>query len=98
VTPDEIGHYRNLKMWLKVNNEVKQDGNTSHMIFDIPEVISIISQYMTLFPGDIISTGTPPGVGYRKTPSEYLKIGDIVEYGIEGLGEAMQRVVQWGDT
>jgi 2-keto-4-pentenoate hydratase/2-oxohepta-3-ene-1,7-dioic acid hydratase in catechol pathway len=98
VTPDEIGDYQNLKMWLKVNNEVKQNGNTSNMIFAIPEIISIISQYMTLLPGDVISTGTPPGVGYRKTPSEYLKKGDIVEYGIEGLGEASQRVVNWDDV
>jgi 2-keto-4-pentenoate hydratase/2-oxohepta-3-ene-1,7-dioic acid hydratase in catechol pathway len=96
-TPDEIGDHRNLKMWLKVNNHVKQNGNTANMIFDVPAIISIISQYMTLLPGDIISTGTPPGVGYRKTPSEYLKKGDIVEYGIDGLGEAVQKVIAWDD-
>ncbi len=97
-TPDEISDYRNLKMWLKVNDQIKQNGTTSNMIFDIPEIISIASRYMTLLPGDIISTGTPPGVGYRKEPSEYLKKGDLVEYGIEGLGEAAQKVVAWDDA
>jgi 2-keto-4-pentenoate hydratase/2-oxohepta-3-ene-1,7-dioic acid hydratase in catechol pathway len=97
-TPDEISDYRNLKMWLKVNDQIKQNGNTRTMVFDVPEIISLISQYMTLLPGDIISTGTPPGVGYRKEPSEYLKKGDLVEYGIEGLGEAAQRVVAWDDA
>ncbi|UCE80049.1 MAG: fumarylacetoacetate hydrolase family protein [Nitrospiraceae bacterium] len=98
VTPDEISDYQNLNMWLKVNNIVKQNGTTANMVFDIPKIISMISQYMTLLPGDIISTGTPPGVGYRKTPAEYLKKGDLVEYGIEGLGEAAQRVVAWDDA
>lgn len=97
-TPDEVSDYRNLKMWLKVNDELKQDGTTASMIFDIPEIISIVSTYMTLLPGDIISTGTPPGVGYRKTPSEYLKKGDLVEYGIEGLGTVSQKVVSWDDV
>jgi 2-keto-4-pentenoate hydratase/2-oxohepta-3-ene-1,7-dioic acid hydratase in catechol pathway len=97
-TPDEITDYSNLRMWLKVNGVIKQEGNTSNMIFDVPAIITLISQYMSLLPGDIISTGTPAGVGYRKTPAEYLKKGDIIEYGIDGLGEAAQRVIAWDDV
>jgi 2-keto-4-pentenoate hydratase/2-oxohepta-3-ene-1,7-dioic acid hydratase in catechol pathway len=97
-TPDEITDYTNLRMWLKVNGAIKQESNTSNMIFDVPAIITLISQYMSLLPGDIISTGTPAGVGYRKTPAEYLKKGDIIEYGIDGLGEAAQRVIEWDDV
>lgn len=97
-TPDEITDTGNLRIWLKVNGIVKQDSNTANMIFDVPAIVSLISQYMTLVPGDIISTGTPPGVGYRKTPSEYLKNGDVVEYGIDDLGTASQKVITWNDA
>jgi 2-keto-4-pentenoate hydratase/2-oxohepta-3-ene-1,7-dioic acid hydratase in catechol pathway len=83
----------NLKMWLKVNGEQKQDGNTSDMIFDVPTVVSYISAFMTLLPGDIISTGTPPGVGAFAKPPRFLNAGDVVELGIAGLGTSRQRVV-----
>ncbi len=96
-TPDEIADHNNLKMWLQVNGAVKQDSNTSNMIFDIPEIISTVSRYTTLLPGDIVCTGTPAGVGHGRTPREYLKKGDLVEYGIDGLGEASQRVAAWDD-
>ncbi len=92
-TADEVdcGH---LGMWLKVNGVMKQKSNTSDMIFDVPTAISYISQFMTLLPGDIISTGTPPGVGaFAKPTPQYLVPGDVVELGIEGLGESRQRVV-----
>jgi 2-keto-4-pentenoate hydratase/2-oxohepta-3-ene-1,7-dioic acid hydratase in catechol pathway len=92
-TPDEIQDYTNLRMWLKVNGVIKQESNTFNMIFDVPTILSLISQYMTLFPGDIVSTGTPAGVGHGRTPPEYLKKGDRIEYGIDGLGKAVQRVV-----
>jgi 2-keto-4-pentenoate hydratase/2-oxohepta-3-ene-1,7-dioic acid hydratase in catechol pathway len=96
-TPDEIKDPGNLRMWLRVNGAVKQDSSTSNMIFDIPEIISTVSRYTTLLPGDIVCTGTPAGVGHGRTPPEYLKKGDVVEYGIDGLGEASQRVVAWDD-
>ena len=96
-TPDEIDDYNNLGMWLRVNGAVKQNSNTSNMIFDIPAIIETVSQYTTLLPGDIICTGTPAGVGHGKTPPEYLKEGDLVEYGIDGLGEASQKVVAWNE-
>lgn len=94
-TPDEIGDPNNLEMWLRVNGVTKQKSNTSNMIFDVPTIISEVSRYMTLFPGDIVCTGTPAGVGHGRTPPEYLKNGDLVEYGIDGLGEAAQTVVAW---
>jgi len=96
-TPDEIPDYLDLKMWLTVNGAIKQESNTANMHYDVPEVISSVSQYMTLLPGDIICTGTPAGVGHGRKPPEYLKKGDIVEYGIEGLGRATQKVVAWDD-
>ena len=91
-TADEVDH-RDLRMWLKVNGESKQDGNTRDMIFDVPTVVSYISQFMTLLPGDVISTGTPPGVGAFAKPPRFLQAGDVVELGIEGLGQSRQRVV-----
>jgi 2-keto-4-pentenoate hydratase/2-oxohepta-3-ene-1,7-dioic acid hydratase in catechol pathway len=94
-TPDEIMDYLNLRMWLKVNGVFKQDSNTSNMYYDIPAIISSVTQYMTLMPGDIVCTGTPAGVGHGRKPPEYLKTGDIVEYGIDGLGQASQKVVAW---
>jgi 2-keto-4-pentenoate hydratase/2-oxohepta-3-ene-1,7-dioic acid hydratase in catechol pathway len=90
VTKDEIKDFNNLKMWLKVNGELRQDNNTDDMIFEVPFLISYISQFMTLLPGDVISTGTPSGVGHGFHPPVYLKAGDVIELGIEGLGEQRQ--------
>ncbi len=89
-TKDEIEDINNLRLWLKVNGELKQDGNTSKLIFGIPYLVSYVSQFMTLHPGDIISTGTPAGVGLGFNPPQYLKPGDKVELGIEGLGSSTQ--------
>ena len=83
----------NLNLWLKLNGEIMQDSNTSDFIFNVQEVISHISQFMTLLPGDIISTGTPFGVGLGLNPPKYLKEGDEVELGIEGLGISKQKCV-----
>jgi 2-keto-4-pentenoate hydratase/2-oxohepta-3-ene-1,7-dioic acid hydratase in catechol pathway len=94
VTKDEIPNPHNLRLWLKVNEQTKQDGNTDDLIFDIPTLVSYISSFMTLLPGDIISTGTPSGVGMGIKPAPiYLKPGDVVELGIDGLGCAQQNVV-----
>ncbi|MEL6925390.1 MAG: fumarylacetoacetate hydrolase family protein [Bacteroidota bacterium] len=90
-TSDEIADPHQLRLWLKVNGEMLQDSNTSDFVFDIPTVISHLSQYMTLLPGDIISTGTPSGVGLGLKPPRYLKPGDVVELGIDGLGSSTQR-------
>jgi 2,4-didehydro-3-deoxy-L-rhamnonate hydrolase len=92
-TPDEITDIDNLKMWLKVNGETKQDGTTANLIFKVPFVLSYLSQFMTLLPGDIISTGTPAGVGLGFDPPQYLKKGDVVELGIDQLGSSKQVVV-----
>ena len=89
-TPDEIADPHNLHMWLKVNGETKQDSNSSNLHFKIPFLISYISQFMTLEPGDVVSTGTPPGVGAGFEPPQFLKPGDTVELGIEGLGQQRQ--------
>jgi 2-keto-4-pentenoate hydratase/2-oxohepta-3-ene-1,7-dioic acid hydratase in catechol pathway len=94
-TSDEIKDPNNLDLWLKLNGEVMQKSNTSDFIFNIQYVISYISQFMTLLPGDIISTGTPFGVGMGLTPPRYLKEGDVVELGIEGLGTSKQRCVKF---
>ncbi len=90
VTKDEISDFNNLHMWLKVNGQIMQDNNTDDMIFEVPYLVSYISQFMTLFPGDVISTGTPHGVGMSLKPPVFLKAGDVVELGIEGLGEQKQ--------
>ncbi|MFN8357924.1 MAG: fumarylacetoacetate hydrolase family protein [Spirosomataceae bacterium] len=95
VTPDEIADLNNLRLWLSVNGTMMQDGNTSNLIFKIPFLVSYISQFMTLLPGDIISTGTPAGVGLGFKPPIYLRAGDVVELGIDGLGEAKQTVVDF---
>ncbi|HNT50270.1 MAG TPA: fumarylacetoacetate hydrolase family protein [Cyclobacteriaceae bacterium] len=92
VTKDEVADFNNLHMWLKVNGKMMQDNNTDDMIFEIPFLVSYISQFMTLLPGDVISTGTPSGVGHGFHPPVYLKPGDVVELGIEGLGEQRQEV------
>ena len=89
-TKDEIKDPHDLNLWLKVNGEELQNSNTSDFVFDIPESVSYISQFMTLLPGDIISTGTPSGVGLGLDPPRYLKPGDVVELGIEGLGTSRQ--------
>ncbi|WP_282162471.1 fumarylacetoacetate hydrolase family protein [Ulvibacterium marinum] len=89
-TPDEIKDPHNLDLWLKVNGETLQNSNTSDFVFDIPTSISYISQFMTLLPGDVISTGTPFGVGLGFDPPRYLKPGDVVELGIDGLGSSKQ--------
>lgn len=90
VTPDEIKDPHNLDVWLSLNGEVMQKSNTSDLVFNIPHLVSYISQFMTLLPGDIISTGTPFGVGLGLNPPKYLKPGDVVELGIEGLGSSKQ--------
>ena len=95
VTPDEVLNPHDLDLWLKVNGETVQSSNTFDLVFGVPTLISYISQYMTLLPGDIISTGTPFGVGLGFNPPRYLKPGDTMELGIDGLGIAMQRVVQY---
>lgn len=89
-TPDEVGDVDNLSMWLSVNGKMFQNSSTNQLIFKIPTIISYVSQFMTLLPGDIISTGTPPGVGLGFKPPIYLKEGDVVELGIENLGTAKQ--------
>lgn len=93
VTKDEIPDPHNLDLWLNVNGKTKQSGNTSDLIFKVPFLISYISHFMTLLPGDIVSTGTPSGVGMGFRPPRYLKKGDVVELGIDGLGNARQVVV-----
>ncbi len=93
VTKDEVDDVNNLSLWLTVNGEKMQDGNTSNFIFNVPFVVSYVSQFMTLLPGDVISTGTPAGVGMGFKPSIYLKPGDVVELGIDGLGTSRQNVV-----
>ncbi len=89
-TRDEIKDPHNLNLWLKVNGEMLQNSNTSDFVFDIPTSISYISEFMTLLPGDVISTGTPFGVGLGFNPPRYLKPGDVVELGIDGLGSSRQ--------
>ncbi|WP_010587528.1 fumarylacetoacetate hydrolase family protein [Schlesneria paludicola] len=93
-TPDEILDPHSLSMWLKVNGVVRQNSSTAQMIFKVPFLVAYISQFMTLLPGDVISTGTPPGVGLGLKPVPvFLKPGDVVELGIEGLGESRQQAV-----
>ncbi len=94
-TKDEVNDPQNLKMWLKLNGTLLQDSNTSDMIFDIKTIVSYLSNFMTLLPGDVISTGTPAGVGLGLKPPMYLKPGDVVELGVEGLGEQRQISVAW---
>ncbi|TPM36097.1 fumarylacetoacetate hydrolase family protein [Mesorhizobium sp. B2-3-4] len=92
VTRDEVADPQRLKMWLKVSGETKQNGSTGTMVYGVAHIISYLSQFMTLHPGDIVSTGTPPGVGQGFKPPHYLKPGDSVELGIEGLGTQRQTV------
>ncbi len=97
-TADEVEDPHNLDLWLDVNGERRQQSNTSKFLFDIPEVVSYISRFMTLLPGDIISTGTPPGVGLGMNPPQYLEAGDVVELGIDQLGSAKQNVVSYEEA
>ena len=94
-TKDEIADVNRLRLWLKVNNHIMQDGTTANLIFKIPFLVSYTSQFMTLLAGDIISTGTPAGVGLGMKPPVYLKPGDTIELGIDGLGSAKQKVVAY---
>lgn len=94
-TPDELGDIDNLRLWLNVNGKKMQDGTTANFIFRIPFLISYTSQFMTLLPGDVISTGTPAGVALGMNPQVYLKPGDVVELGIDGLGQARQNLVAY---
>ncbi|MFW1798469.1 fumarylacetoacetate hydrolase family protein [Acinetobacter nematophilus] len=93
VTKDEIEDPHHLNIWLEVDGHRYQDGNTNTMIFDIPTIVSYLSQFMSLQAGDVISTGTPPGVGLGQKPPVYLKAGQVMRLGIEGLGEQQQKVV-----
>lgn len=92
VTKDDIAAPNNLRLWLTLNGNKMQDGNTNDFIFNVQHVVSYLSQFMSLMPGDIISTGTPEGVGFGQKPPFYLKEGDVIELGIEGLGQARQEV------
>ena len=93
VTSDEIRDPQNLDMWLDVNGEQRQRGNTRTMIFSVAQLVADVSRYMTLLPGDLITTGTPPGVALGMKPPQWLKAGDVVTLGIQGLGEQRQRIV-----
>lgn len=98
VTKDEIEDVHNLRLWLKLNDKVVQDGSTSNLIFNIPYLISYTSQFMTLLPGDIISTGTPAGVGLGMKPPVYIKPGDVMELGIQGLGVSKQQARAYAEN
>ena len=95
VTPDEVPDPHNLDIWLDLNGKRMQDGNTRTMVYKIAYIVSYLSQFMSLQPGDIISTGTPPGVGLGMNPPLYLKEGDVMRLGIEGLGVQEQKVVRY---
>jgi len=92
---NEIADPHNLRLWLSLNGNIVQDSNTDDLIFNIPFLIAYISKFMTLLPGDIISTGTPAGVGLGMKPPVYLQPGDVVELGIDGLGVSKQTAVAW---
>ncbi len=98
VTRDEIPDPQNLSMWLDVNGERMQTGSTRTMIFNVAQIVSYVSHFMILEPGDVITTGTPPGVGMGMKPPRYLKAGDVMSLGIEGLGEQRQRLVAFEDN
>lgn len=93
VTTDEVRNPQNLAMWLDVNGQRMQSGNTETMIFDVATLVSYVSEFMTLMPGDIITTGTPPGVGSAMNPPRFLREGDVVTLGVEGLGQQRQQIV-----
>jgi 2-keto-4-pentenoate hydratase/2-oxohepta-3-ene-1,7-dioic acid hydratase in catechol pathway len=93
VTPDEIDDVHDLRMWLSVNGTTMQDSSTAKMVFKVPQLVSYISRFMTLLPGDVVCTGTPAGVGLGMIPPQYLKSGDVVELGIDKIGVMRQTVV-----
>jgi len=93
VTRDEVADPQALPMWLTVNGAKMQDGSTTTMVYGVAHLVSYLSQFMTLHPGDVISTGTPPGVGMGMKPPRFLKAGDVVELGIAGLGQQRQDVI-----
>ena len=93
MTKDEIPDVQKLSMWLDVNGKRRQTGSTATMIFGVAKIVSYVSSFMTLMPGDIITTGTPPGVGTGMKPPQFLNAGDVVTLGIEGLGEQRQQIV-----
>ncbi len=95
VTPDEVPDPQNLRIWCEVSGQMMQDGSTKTMVFNVFNLVSVVSQYMTLMPGDIIATGTPPGVGLGMKPPRFLKAGDVMRVGIEGLGEQKTEVKAW---
>jgi 2,4-diketo-3-deoxy-L-fuconate hydrolase len=95
VTPDELGDVQSLDMWLDVNGQRQQTGNTRTMVFGVRKLVSYVSQFLTLDPGDIITTGTPPGVAMGRKPPNYLKSGDVISMGIQGLGEQKSKVVAY---
>jgi 2,4-didehydro-3-deoxy-L-rhamnonate hydrolase len=94
-TKDEIASPQKLEMWLDVNGEKRQRGNTKTMVFDCATLVSYVSKFMTLHPGDVITTGTPPGVALGMKPPQFLKAGDVITLGIPGLGEQKQKVVKY---
>lgn len=95
-TQDEIADVNDLRLWLTVNGTIMQDGNTKNLVFKIPHLVSYVSQFMTLLPGDIISTGTPAGVGLGQKPEPvYIKPGDVIELGIHGLGSSRQKAIAY---
>lgn len=97
-TPDEISDINDMRLWLTVNGTMMQDGNTKNLVFKIPHLVSYVSQFMTLLPGDIISTGTPAGVGLGQKPEPvYIKPGDVIELGIHGLGSSRQQAVAYSN-
>lgn len=95
VTRDEVKDPQNLRLWLELNGRMVQNGSTKTMIFPVTRLVSHVSQFMTLSPGDIITTGTPPGVGLGMKPPLFLKPGDVIRLGVEGLGEQRQEVIAW---
>jgi 2,4-didehydro-3-deoxy-L-rhamnonate hydrolase len=98
VTPDELGDVQALDMWLDVNGTRKQTGNTAKMIFDVATIVSYMSEFCQLEPGDLICTGTPPGVGAGMKPPQFLNIGDVVDLGIQGLGQQRQTVTPYSEA
>ena len=98
VTADAVADPQALRVWLEVNGEPMQDGSTDQMVFNIAHLISYISEFMTLMPGDVIITGTPPGVGAGQKPPRFLGPGDVLTLGVEGLGEQRQEVIAYNKT
>ena len=93
MTKDQVPDPHALNLWLDVNGERVQDSSTAQMVHKVPKLVSYVSRFMSLAPGDVISTGTPPGVGLGMKPPRFLKVGDVVELGVHGLGTQRQRIV-----